>query len=174
MNKLPATSLSNLKSALASGSIPDFGQPGYDDLFDVWDELGMSLAEDWANAKASPARREVSALTDLHNSIAPDGVLVGVICNQAPVVAPAIAAAASMRLPAVAELLKELAGHIPATILEMDDPEDRLNWYDSPEGVEHSEALEDLEERLQHERIVTDLMLACCRRVINESAEFFE
>src|SRR5689334_14087439 len=99
MPKLPADAHRKLAAAMVTGTIPEYGQPGYDDFFDVYGDLGVSLDGDWARAAASPARRHVSALSDLWNAIPADGLLVGVACNQPGVVAAAIDAVTAMKLP---------------------------------------------------------------------------
>ncbi|MCC6677247.1 MAG: hypothetical protein IT436_08885 [Phycisphaerales bacterium] len=173
MIKLPASSYEKLIAGLPADSLPGHGEPGFDEVFDVWDELGNELAVEWEEADAPQARREVAALIELSRAVPFDGVVVGIACNQPGLVAAARGAARSMSMPAVGKVLDEMARHVPPEVIALDDPSARLGWYQSEAGAGHAEALEALDERVEEE-ISEELMLGCLRRVIRERGLFFE
>lgn len=174
MIRLPASSYEKLVAGLPRDAVPGHGDPGFDDVFDVWDELGNELAAEWEEAEAPAARREVAALIELSRAVPFDGVVVGIACNQPGLVGAARKAAAAMSMPKVGKLLDDMARHVPAAVLALKDPEERLSWYQSDAGSAHAEALEGLEEQVQEEEISDELMLGCLRRVIRERAQFFD
>lgn len=53
--KLPAALLPKLRTALASGKIPENGEPGYDDVMDACGELGYLFDRAWSKPKESAA-----------------------------------------------------------------------------------------------------------------------
>lgn len=174
MIRLPASSFDKLRSGFTGETLPQHGDEGFDEVFDVWDELGNELAQDWEEAGVSPARRDVAALIELSRAVPFDGVLVGIACNQPNLVAVARSAASSMKLPLVSKVLDDMASHITPQVLAQDDPAARLAWYQSDAGAAHADALAALDERVEEPEVMDELMMNCLKRVIRERAEFFE
>lgn len=171
--KLPKAKHNKLVKALSSGRLPDHGEPGYNDVYDIFGDLSIALGEVWTDKNASPVRRHVSALVDFWSAIAFDGLRVGVACNQPHVVPAAIEAAGRLKLPALKRVLTRVQRHIPPSILALEDPEDRLNWYDSRDGEAHARALEELEAEIQDPRLADRLILTILRQTLDEPAEFY-
>src|SRR5690349_9332483 len=82
MPKLPAAMLRKAKKAMPSGKVPENGEQGYDEFYDLVGELSMAFNGSWERPKAGAAVRQVSALVDLWSAIPADGLLVGVAVNQ--------------------------------------------------------------------------------------------
>lgn len=174
MRKLPATAHAKLAAAFASGKIPDGGDPGYNDFWDIYSDLEPALDDDWANPAASTARRHVSALVSLGNAIPADGLTVGVACNQPGIVAVAIEAADAMNLASIRPTLAKIQACIPPNILALDDAGDRQEWYGSPVGEPLAEKLEAIEQEDEEGELGTVLLEAAVRRVLAQPRESFE
>jgi hypothetical protein len=173
MKKLPAETRTTLQAALASGKLPgDPDDAGYDDVYSAFGELAEALGEAWADPKATPTQRSVAALLGFWEAIPWDGLVVGIAANQPGVVGVALAAAKSMKLPVVAQYLKEVQSHIPAVVIEMDDCVPRNNWYQTPDGEKHAAALEKLEHEIQEGEFGTELLLGALQRVLAEPKDF--
>ena len=175
MTKLPASMHAQLANALSKGAIPEHGEPGYDAFFDVFGEFAATLWEDATNPNAPPIRRHVAALIAIWSAIPPDGVLVGVACNQPEVVPVAIEAAESLQLPTVAAALRAIADCIPKEVTAMPDPSERLDWYGSANGEKSATRLEALYDELTEDEALTNtLMLTCMQQTLAHPTEFFE
>ncbi len=164
-----------LKTALASGALPEnTDSPDYDVVYDTFGELCEVLLEDWANPSTPQVRRDVAALVAVWETIPFNGVLVGVAANQPGVVAVAVDAARRMKLATVSKVLKDMQAHVPKSVVEMEDAESRLEWYQSSSGRGSAEALEKIEERINEGDFAEQLLLGVFQGVLAEPAEFFE
>lgn len=173
MPKLPHATKLKLEAALAPGKLPESSSdPGYDDVFEAFGELVTEFGAAWEDPDATPAQRDVGALVSFWECIPWNGLLVGVAVNQPGVVAAALNAAKN--LPVVARFLTDIQTHIPAIVVEMGDVEERLRWYESPEGEPHAAALADLEHAIQKGEFGEELLLGSLRRTVAESSDFYE
>ena len=175
MTKLPNQMYSNLKAALASGKLPeDSSTREYDVVYDTFGELAQSLLDDWTKPSVSQTRREVSALVGFWEAIPFDGVLIGVAVNQPAIVPASIQAAKSMRLGSVTTLLEEMQSHVPASVIDIEDAEGRIEWYESEDGRGSAAALAQIEEKLNEGDFAEQLLLGVFQRVLAEPEEFFK
>ena len=174
MDKLPAAVHAKLSKALSGGKLPDFGEDGYDDLYNAFGELWGALGDEWSKPGTSPARRNIAALVEFWSAIPGDGVLVGVAINMPGVLPIAIDAATEMKLNAVRDGLRKVKSHVPEEVVALEDVDDRLEWYNSAKGKKHAARLEAIEEEIQaDEAFGTELLLGVMKRVVAERGEFF-
>lgn len=172
-NLLPAASHKKLQSALKSGRMPKYGKPGFDDAYDVYMDLWIALGSDATRKLASEPRREVGSLINFWNALPTDGMLIGVVVNNAPLVPVALAAATSMKLPRHARILEQTLAYIPPTLMKL-SIDKRLAWTETPEAAPSIKKLEKLEETAQSESLVNGIMEACLKRTLAEPDEFFK
>ncbi len=173
MPKLPAANLAKLKTAFASNHFPDDG-PDADFLYDFVSELHYSTAEDAFEPGPRSARRDVSILLNIWDSIPCDGMITGVFMNQAELVPEAIAIASELGLREQAKLLQQGLALFPAHLVDGHDIHARLEWFRSPEGESVSDEIDQLGDTLEEWEHRGPVYEACLRRVLAEPAQFFD
>jgi len=173
MSKLSAQDHAKLRTAFASGKVPEYGEPGYNDFFDLFGELTVAVGGEWENPKSSSSRREVAALVDFWSAICTEGLLLGVAVNQPDLLAAAKEVAASMNLSACMSVFDRVQKCIPPEVQAITEVDARLRWYEAKKNAKFGRTLETLEEEASEGEFGTELLEACMRRILAKPAEFF-
>lgn len=170
--KLPAKLRTKLKPALALGRFPDDNAASEAAAMAIIDAFAYDLDHNVGSLAPANLRR-AAALIRLWSDMQGDGLLVGVAANQPELAAIAAEAAKAFGLASARKQLEKVVACIPPDVLKLDDPGDRLDWYESAAGAKLAAKLEKLEEMISDSDFGYTVMWACLRQAGAHPDEFF-